>query len=89
MNIKYFSKMKILALSFLFIIEFGYIGCGNDERIYTICYDNSDCGKGYFCYNQYCVSESDKKDEVCDGKDNDYDGEIDEHDNLFMPPCSH
>jgi hypothetical protein len=69
---------RIIALSLLGSVGLGYTNCGGDEQIHLQCEDKYDCDGDYFCYDGYCVAEElSEEDEICDGKDNDFDGDID------------
>jgi hypothetical protein len=74
---------KIAAYSLAGVLAFGsafaLTRCG-DEEVKIQCEGNYDCNSGYFCYDGYCVAEELKEtEEICDGKDNDFDGDIDEN----------
>jgi len=78
---KYFKKslsLKVATYSLVGLLGFGLGNCGSEE-INKQCENKYDCDSGYFCYEGYCVEEELKNnEEICDGKDNDFDGDIDE-----------
>jgi len=87
-DIKRSLTTRIIALSLFGGIGLGYINCGSEEEIKKECTGDSDCSSGYFCYEGYCVEEELKNnEEICDGKDNDFDGYIDKSRFCYGQDC--